>query len=148
MAEADDSSNDAGDQVLTVGDLMSRSVATVRDDQSVRTALDMLRTTALRHLVVVNKHDQFVGVLSDRVGVESAGQDERQLATARVRDLALDRRAQTQADRRLPDAVRLVLHHSAGALAVTDENGRVVGIVTGADLLRGLLEIVDSIPRG
>lgn len=131
-------------ELTTVADLMSRSVATVREDQDLGTALQMLRTTGLRHLVVVTTRGEFVGVLSDRVGVECAGQDARQLAMAQVRDLRLDRRAQTGAECRIPDAVRMVLQHSAGALAVTDENAWVHGIVTGADLLRGLLEIVDG----
>jgi predicted transcriptional regulator len=126
-----------------VGDLMSRFVATVRDDRSLGTALQMLRTTGLRHLVVVNKDGEFIGVISDRLGVELAGRDARELALARVRDLTFDGMAQTTARCRIVDAAHLVLRQSAGALAVTDRNCRVVGIITGADLLRGLAEIVD-----
>jgi predicted transcriptional regulator len=133
---------------LTVGDLMSPSVATVREDQDLRTALEMFRTTGLRHLVVVTGAGEFVGVLGDRVGIDLAGQDERQLAIARVHDLPQDRRAQTAAGTGIVEAARSVLHHSAGALAVTNENGHVIGIVTGADLLRGLLEVVDGALSG
>lgn len=149
MAGPDEPTNDGdSNEAMTVGDLMSRSVATVREDQDLGTALQMLRTTGLRHLVAVTKDGEFVGVLSDRVGVECAGQDARQLAMAQVRDLRLDRRAQTGAEHRIPEAVRMVLHYSAGALAVTDANARVLGIVTGADLLRGLLDIVDGLAAG
>lgn len=147
MSEPDEPATDSSTALpRTVGDLMSRSVATVRENQSLGTALQMLHTTGLRHLVVVTGSGEFVGVLSDRVGIETTGRDERQLAVAQVRDLALDPRASTRAERPVLEAARMVLHHSAGALAVTDENARVLGIVTGADLLRGLLELVDDPP--
>jgi CBS domain-containing protein len=125
---------------LTVGELTGTSVATVRDDQDVLAVLDVLRTTGLRHVVVVDRAGEFVAVLSDRLGVECAGMDRRQLQATRVRDLVLDRQARIAPEQPVRDAATLALRHSAGALAVTDPNGQVLGIVTGADLLRALVD--------
>jgi len=44
----------------------------------------------------------------------------------------------------IDDAGRLLLKHRIGCLPVVDAQGKLVGIITTTDLLRGLLQVPDS----
>lgn len=126
-------------ETLTVDDVMSAPVATVGASEDLWAAIDRFNVCGLRHLVVVDDSGAFAGVLGDRLATDAVRHDRRELELTRVRDLALDRRTCVPSGTGLVDAAARMLHHSAGALAVVDEHTRVLGIVTGADLLRAMV---------
>jgi CBS domain-containing protein len=132
------------DEVDRVRDVMSAPVTVVRDHDSAWHALVRFTETGLRHLVVLDDEDRLVGVLEDR----------RVLALWPLESLVLHRRTVGHLVRTLRSDVPGVprVHHSAAVpvaaeimlqcavdgLPVVDDQGRVVGIVTGSDLVRSL----------
>lgn len=124
---------------LTVDDLMSTSVAVVHARDDLWSVLQRFHLGGLRHLVVLGEDDRFVCVLSDRLVVDHVEYDRRELETVRLDHVVLDRGTCIPTGSGVVAAATHVLQHASGALAVVDGDRRVLGIVTGADLLRALV---------
>ena len=131
---------------MIVDDVMTTSVATVREDDALSDALERFRIGGLRHVVVVDGDGRFAGLLNDRLAVEYFGHDPRALRCTRVRDTVFDRRTSVAVGTPVVVATKEILRHSAGALAVVDENLAVVGVITGADLLRSFAKEIEREP--
>jgi CBS domain-containing protein len=121
-----------------VDHVMSTSVVAIRADDDVANALAVLRLGALRHLVVVDDDGRFVGIVGDRLLVDHCGPLDAP-TLVRVKDVLFDTTACVAPGTTIAAAARRMLRHSAGALAVVDTQSRVLGVVTGADLLRALV---------
>jgi CBS domain-containing protein len=129
-----------------VGDLMSAPVVVVRDYDTIWRAVDRFATTGLHHLVVLDADDQLVGILDDRQAIalwpfdvaashsRTIGELLRSGGAAKTSEVA---RIHPSATLRI--AGRLMLQQRVDALAVADDFGRVVGILTGSDLIEGLI---------
>jgi CBS-domain-containing membrane protein len=131
----------------SVRDVMSAPLVVVRDYDTIWHALDRFAQTGLHHLVVLDAEDALVGVLDDR-GVlaewplDSAGVHHRTIGE-------LLRSADGASGADVPRthqgvSVRLaglqMLDLGVDALAVVDDAGEVVGILTSTDLIRSLVE--------
>jgi CBS domain-containing protein len=131
----------------SVRDVMSAPLVVVRDYDTIWHAVDRFVQTGLHHLVVLDPEDELVGVLDDR-GVlaewplDAAGMHHRTIGELlRSRDGS----GATGVPRTHPEAsVRraglLMLDLRVDALAVVDDLGAVVGILTSTDLIRSLVE--------
>jgi acetoin utilization protein AcuB len=117
--------------MMRVQDVMTRSVKTIRPDETADAAYEMMRMRRIHHLVVV-ENGQMVGVLSDRdLGSQGGaavrkGQAVRELMTAGVVSVAPETPMRKVAN--------LLRGRSIGCVPVV-EGERVVGIVTTSDLL-------------
>jgi CBS domain-containing membrane protein/CBS domain-containing protein len=121
-----------------VDQVMSTSVVALRADEDVATALAVLRVGGLRHLVVIDGDARFLGMVSDRLLVDQ--ESPRPGPTlVRIKDVLFDTKACVPPGTTIAEAARRMLQHSAGALAVVDAESKVLGVVTGADLLRALV---------
>ncbi len=118
---------------------MSRSVAAVHEHDHVWSVLERLNLGGLRHIVVLDTTERFLGVLSDRLAADNVGRDRRELECIRVGDVVFDPHTSVPSGTTLGDAGHEMLRHSAGAVAVVDRDRHVLGVVTGADVLRCLL---------
>lgn len=67
---------------LRVGDLMSRAVVSVREDDSVLDALATMRRKAVRRVPVVGPHDRLIGVLAIDDVLEVVAEEMQALAGA------------------------------------------------------------------
>lgn len=123
----------------TVDDLMSTSVAVVHEQDDMWSVLQRFHLGGLRHLVVLDGDERFVCVLSDRLVVDNVEYVRRELECVRVGHAVLERGTGIASGSSVRDAATQVLNHASGALAVIDGDGHVLGIVTGADLLRELV---------
>jgi acetoin utilization protein AcuB len=131
----------------SVQDVMSAPLVIVRDYDTIWHAVDRFVATGLHHLVVLDPEDEFVGVLDDR-GVlaewplDAAGMHHRTIGELlRSPDtLGAARVPRTHPTESLRRAGLLMLDLSVDALAVVDDFGRVVGIVTSTDLIRSLVD--------
>jgi CBS domain-containing protein len=104
-----------------------------------------LTTSGLRHLVVVSGH-RCVGVLSDRhVAAWPFGELSRRAQI--VLDLLGDTRPSVTARTTAAEAARAMLDAGVDALPVVDAHNRVVGLVTGSDLLRLLADTAKDSPE-
>lgn len=128
---------------MTVRDIMTRSTETASPDETVLEARDRFREGGFRHLPVV-EDDCLLGVVSDRDVLRAAGPSlglnefepdvgtniDRPLREIMTRDVVTADPLMS-----VEEAADTMLRHDVSALPVLDE-GRLVGIVTTADVLR------------
>jgi CBS domain-containing protein len=126
-----------GHHDVTIADVMSKPVLTVEVDESLWDAWQLLFVSGLRHLVVIDKDFTCVGVLSDRniladlpATMEHLGNRFVREILARVPAVTINPGAQPH------EAARIMSEHAIEAVPVTDEHGRVVGIITESDVVR------------
>jgi CBS-domain-containing membrane protein len=131
----------------TVRDVMSSPLVVVRDYDTIWHAVDRFVQTGLHHLVVLDSEDLLVGVLDDR-GVlaewplDAAGMHHRTIGELmRSHDGARRIEApRTHATVSIRQAGVQMLELHVDALAVVDDFGRAVGILTNTDLVRSLVD--------
>lgn len=152
---------------MKVCDLMTRAVATVTPDTTLRDAARILAQRGISGVPVVDEHGSVTGVLSEADIVVKAGGEAR---GARLLGWLLDSdtdleskiRAHTvgdamsapaitiSPDRPIHEAAKVMAAESVNRLPVV-EDGRLVGIVTRADVVRAFTrsdaEIADEIDR-
>jgi len=128
---------------MTVRDIMTHYTETASPEETVLQARDRFREGNFRHLPVV-EDDLLLGVVSDRDVLRAAGPSlglnefepdvgtniDRPLREIMTRDVVTADPLMS-----VEEAADTMLHHDVSALPVLDE-GRLVGIVTTADLLR------------
>ena len=125
-------------QVL-VRDIMSQPVLTVETDETLWDAWQLLFVSGLRHLVVIDKYGQTVGVLSDRNILAEVPATAEHLSSKRVSDvLARVPVVMIEPDADPRAAAAVMARATSEAVPVVDQDGRLVGIVTESDLVRWL----------
>jgi CBS domain-containing protein len=121
---------------------MTASVVTIAPDETLREALNVMRSKRVRQLPVIDG-DRLVGIITDRdtkrasPSALSGDQEEydRILNETKVSQFMTREPMTTTPDTSMKNAVRIFITQKVGALPVV-ENGRVVGIVTQIDALR------------
>ena len=125
-------------QVL-VRDIMSQPVLTVETDETLWDAWQLLFVSGLRHLVVIDRLGQSVGVLSDRNILAEVPATAEHLSSKRVSDVLARVPVVVigpHADPR--EAAAVMARATSEAVPVIDEDGRLEAIVTESDLVRWL----------
>jgi CBS domain-containing protein len=120
-----------------VAELMTRTVITLRPDQSVQDAVDLFARREFRHIPVANGAS-LVGVLSDR-DVLRALVRSHDIINVPVSTIMRSNPFTTEPDASLCEAAYLLLSHRINSLPVIDGARNLVGILTTTDLLRALL---------
>ena len=118
---------------------MSQPVLTVETDETLWDAWQLLFVSGLRHLVVIDRFGQTVGVLSDRNILAEVPATAEHLSGKRVSDVLARVPVVVigpHADPR--EAAAVMARATSEAVPVIDEDGRLVGIVTESDLVRWL----------
>ncbi len=121
----------------TVSDIMSRPVLTVEVDESLWDAWQLLFVSGLRHLVVLDPDGACLGILSDRTLLAEVPATREHLSTLHVSDVLtqMPMASITPSDSPVT-ATRVMTDHTAEALPVLDDRGRLAGIVTETDIVR------------
>jgi CBS domain-containing protein len=125
-----------------VADVMSSPPVVVRTHDSLWRAMDRFLATGLRHLVVLDESDVVIGILDDRAVVSEWARDALGLHRRTVGEIMRSNPNRTVAVTRetpLSDAARIMLDRRVDALPVVGSDGRVVGVLTGSDLVRLLV---------
>ena len=133
---------------LRVRDVMSREVHTVKRNDELAIADELMKQKRVRHLpvldedgevcAVVSQRDLFRGALLRALGYGSRA-EELMLKQVAVKE-AMSAEIQTTApDMPVADAARVMIERKIGCLPVI-ENGRLVGIVTETDFVRLVAE--------
>jgi CBS domain-containing protein len=128
-----------------VGEAMRAEVFSVREDESVMEAVDIMVARRIRHVPVVDRQGRVVGMVSDR-DVRTALGDPAEAADSwppaatglLVRGLMSRDPVVVQADAPLSVAATFLLNRRVGALPVVDREGRLRGILSYLDLIRAL----------
>lgn len=116
---------------LTVADLMTTAVISVRGTETVRAALADMQMGAFRHLPVLDERGHLIGILSDRDILRTL-QLPHPIPVAEVmtRDVVTVRPT-TPAHK----AAMLLLEHKIGSVPVVDDSGALVGMLTETDFV-------------
>jgi len=127
-----------------VRDLMSREVATLKRNDTLTVADDVMRLGRIRHLPVladdgetlagiVSQRDLFRGALARALGYGEHAQ-RKVLGTLLVKEVMTTDPLTTTPDTPLVEAARLMSERKIGCLPVVNE-GRLVGILTEGDFV-------------
>ncbi|RIL04810.1 MAG: CBS domain-containing protein [Proteobacteria bacterium] len=130
---------------LRVRDCMTHEVATVRRNDQLTLADDLMRLGRVRHTPVLDdRGDDLVGILSQRdlfrgalaraLGYGAHAQ-QKVLGMLVIKDVMTSDPVTTTPDTPLADAARVMLERKIGCLPVV-EDGKLVGILTESDFLR------------
>ena len=116
---------------------MSRQPVTVAPERPVGQVAGLMRTHAIRHVLVMDG-DRLIGIVSNRDVRTLVGMEPRAAADAPVSTVMSEGPITVTADTALVKAARALLERRIGALPVFDGE-RVVGILTRSDALEALL---------
>jgi CBS domain-containing membrane protein len=135
--------------VLRVRDLMTPEVATLRENDKLSIADDVMRLGRIRHLPVLSEDEgEVVGIVSQRDLFRGAlaralgyGQHAQQklLDMLFVKEIMTRRVVSVSPDQEIREAARLMLNEKIGCLLAI-EDGRLVGILTEADFVKLIAE--------
>ena len=131
-----------------VRDLMTHEVTTLRRNDKLSIADDVMRLGRIRHLPVLDEDGQVVGIVSQRdlfrgalaraLGYGAHAQ-QKLLGQLVVKEVMTNDPVSIAPDAPLGDAARIMLKQKIGALVVI-EDGNLVGILTEADFVRHFVE--------
>jgi CBS domain-containing protein len=130
---------------LRVRDLMSADATTLKSNDNLTLAEDIMNLGRIRHLPVLDENEQkvvgivsqrdlFRGALAHALGLSPRAQ-RRILHTLEVKDVMETEVITTTPDTSLIEAARVLEERKIGCLPVV-ENGRLVGIITEADFVK------------
>ncbi|MCA1944097.1 MAG: CBS domain-containing protein [Desulfovibrio sp.] len=141
--------------MLTVGDLMTTELFTLKRTDSLRTARSMMTLARIRHIPVVDDHNVFLGLVTHR-----------DILSATISQFAeVDKSVQEEIDAGIPlneimrrdvttvssqtslrVAAELLLNHKYGCLPVVEDKV-LRGIITESDFLKLTIRLMDTMER-
>lgn len=135
---------------MRVGDVTTREVVTLKVDETLDLASDIMRLGRIRHMPVVDG-EQVAGVLSQRDLFRAAlssvlqvdpSTERKWLASVRVREVMSSPAIVVTPGTSLREALSMMLDRRIGCLPVV-EDGRLVGLLSETDCLRHLARVLD-----
>jgi acetoin utilization protein AcuB len=134
---------------MFVSDWMTRKVFTVTQDDSISTAIKLLKEKKIKHLPVVKKDNGLVGILSDRdikeyTPSKASTFDIHELNyilfTTKVKEIMIKNVITAYPEMPIEEAAMLMLDKNIGGLPVVDK-GKLAGIISDKDIFRVLVDI-------
>ena len=126
---------------LKVDQVMTTDVITCRPEQTMNDLKDVLRLNQISGLPVV-EDGQMVGMISVESLIKALEQGE---ANRPIREKMTRHVQAVRADDSLAGAVSLFGRFKYGRFPVVDEQGKLVGILTQGDIVRGLLKRLEAL---
>ena len=129
---------------VCVSDVMTREVVAIHEDECLSIAEDIMRLGRIRHLPVIDREDNLVGILSQRDLFRSAlakaiGYGEQAQAklieSLHVEEIMTSKVKTVSASTALAEAAQSMLDHKVGCLVVS-EGGKIDGILTESDFVK------------
>lgn len=139
--------------MLTVRDIMTKELVTLKDTDSVSDARRIMGEEHIRHLPIINEAGDLVGILSQRDVLAAmvsvlADMDQSAIDTMEaaipIRELMTTAMTTMQEDTWLRDAGLTLLELKLGCLPVLS-NGRLVGILTETDFIKLAIHLLDKV---
>ncbi|MFW5837124.1 MAG: CBS domain-containing protein [Desulfovibrionaceae bacterium] len=141
--------------MLTVADLMTSDVHTLKEDDTLQRARNLMTSQRIRHIPIVAGDGTFLGLLTHR-----------DLLSATISQLAeIDPETQDEIDAGIPireimrtdvrystpptplrEAAETLLNHKYGCLPILDD-GKLAGILTESDFLKLTISLMDSLDQ-
>jgi acetoin utilization protein AcuB len=133
-------------------DVMTRPPLCAAETVPLREALRIMRNADIRHLVVVDEQGRVAGIVSERDLKRRMGTyfetslerpRDRLLMRAPLREVMTEA-ITAPASAALTEVVRTMRDDKLGAMPIVDDDGRPLGIITGTDLLRVLVSLLEG----
>ena len=127
---------------MQVKRIMSRDAVTIAPEAGVEEAMSLMKEYDIRHLPVVD-NGRLIGLVTEgdiRGAIFPA-----MIEDLTMRDLMVSEPITVGPETMLEDAARIVYRHKIGCLPVVDGAGLLQGIVTVADMLGALIEVMGFI---
>lgn len=115
---------------------MIKNVVTVQADASVYDAVKLLNQNRIGCLVIVQGENQIVGIVTERDLLERVLEKCRNPKETRISDVMSKQVMTGTPDMDLLEAARLMFRLKVKKLPITDDGGRLVGIITVTDIAR------------
>ena len=128
--------------VIRIAEIMSEDIVTVRDTDTMFSAVETIRSNRVSGAPVVDQHDHCVGVLSlvDCVQVTPCGEARpNDIRSDLVLDHMVSPVISIDPTSSLIDSARLMCTKRVRRLPVLDEDGRLVGMVSARDIVAALV---------
>lgn len=133
------------ERVLTASQIMTAPVVTLVTSDTVETAWRLFHNQKFRHVPVMSTDHRLVGIISDRdflsLGLGHTGREltvKAQLATP-IREIMRVNVLTARPETEIRHIARIMFEEKVGALPITDEQGALVGIITGNDIIKTLV---------
>jgi acetoin utilization protein AcuB len=135
-----------------VSELMSKDPVTLPADALLRQAVELDIVRRIRHIPILGGDGRLVGIVTDRdlkrvlpspLSFVASEEYERILDTTPVSQVMTREPCTIEAGAPVVDALRVMIERRVGGLPVLDD-GRVVGIITEKDMLRGYLRLLSA----
>jgi len=127
---------------LTVNDLMTTAVVTVRSNETIRDAHADMQMGMFRHLPVLDERGRLVGILSDRDVLRALNRHKATLVAEVMTREPLTVTPNTSAH----VAAQLMIDRTIGSLPVVNEEGELIGLLTQTDFLEVARRALLSLP--
>ena len=137
---------------MFVSKSMTRKVLTADKDESIFTAQERMKKSAIRHLPVVDGDNRLIGIVTDRdlrsampysLLKDTCDEAERaKLADMRIEEIMSPDPITLNPAHTIQDALLMVQEHKVGAFPVVDDKGRLKGILSVRDLLRAFVNVL------
>ena len=137
---------------VRVKDVMTRPAVTFRQEMTVGAAVTAMRARKIRHAPVVDDKGALIGIVTDRdlrqAVLEPALAEEmealsRTLRTRTLKEVMTWGVTTVKPETAIREAAALMHSKTIGALPVIDHD-KVVGMLTGSDVLKTLIRILDE----
>jgi len=141
---------------MLVKNWMSTHVVTVDPDDTMLTAVNLLREHNIRTIPVV-KDGKLVGIVTDRDLKRSSASDATTLeihelmyliSKIKVRDIMSKKVVTVPEDHTVEETAEVLLENKISGVPVVDKGGKVTGVITQADIFRVLISITGVEKRG
>ena len=142
---------------MLVKDWMSTNVVVAKPDMSMMKAAKLMKDNTVSRLPVVDDSGLLLGIVSDR-DVKGASPSKATsldmhelyylLSEIKVRDIMTKNPYFVRVGETVEKAAVVMLEHHIGGLPVVDEDSRVVGILTDADVFKVLVNITGVLQGG
>jgi acetoin utilization protein AcuB len=124
---------------MKVGDWMVTDLVTVTKDNKLQDCIDLMKKHSIRHLPVV-EDGKLVGLITEG--------DLRQLFLASlieelsITDVMIRDPISVTPETNIEDAAKIIYYNRIGGLPVVDDEDRLVGIITVADIMAAFIELM------
>ena len=132
--------------MYAVSDLMTRDVVSLRETDDLALADNIFYLGRIRHLPVVDREGRLKGLVTHRDLLRCyAARGELRGRATLARDMMTADVTTVQPTTPLRQALQIMLTNKFGCLPVVDDAGRLVGILTEADLVRFAAEVITDL---
>jgi len=141
--------------MLLVKDLMTRDVFSLKKDDNLAAARDLMKLARIRHIPIVDEKDNFIGLITHRdilsatisrlAGIDPRTQEELD-ASIPICEIMRTDVTTTTPDTKLKDAASILLKHKYGCLPVV-EGQKLIGILTEADFLTLTISLMEALEK-